>query len=119
MANFIKTTPGAACDLVDAVSAAWGYVGGIQEAYLSGELVAFKDATGWYVSKAFAGEVKTAAEIEGERLEALEDIASKVLDIKTLAPQGSDRLDFHDVAVWTLKAALNAAFEAGQKERMA
>jgi hypothetical protein len=29
--------------------------------------------------------------------------------------RGSDGLDFHDVAVWSLKDALRAAFVAGQK----
>ena len=34
--------------------------------------------------------------------------------IETLETQNRDRLDFHDVAVWSIRAALEAAFAAGQ-----
>ena len=34
--------------------------------------------------------------------------------IQTLETQNSDRLDFHDVAVWAIRAALEAAYEAGR-----
>jgi len=33
--------------------------------------------------------------------------------IETLETQNSDRLDFHDVAVWAIRAALEAAYAAG------
>ena len=33
--------------------------------------------------------------------------------IQTLETQNSDRLDFHDVAVWAIRAALEAAYAAG------
>lgn len=45
--------------------------------------------------------------------EELENIARTVLSIETLATRNSDRLDFHDVAVWDLKQALKAAYLAG------
>ena len=45
----------------------------------------------------------------------LESIARRYLLIETLETQGSDALDFKDVAVWSIKAALQAAFEAGQQ----
>ena len=41
------------------------------------------------------------------------EIAVKFLGVKNLETQHSDALDFHDLAVWTLKAALEAAFSAG------
>ena len=44
----------------------------------------------------------------------LEQIAKEHLLIETLKTQHSDSLDFHDVSVWGVKAALKAAFEAGQ-----
>ena len=44
-------------------------------------------------------------------------IAQKHLGVETLETRKSDGLDFHDVAVWSLKAALDAAFEAGRKAR--
>ena len=43
----------------------------------------------------------------------LEQIAKQHLFIDTLETQSSDRLDFHDVSVWGVKAALEAAYEAG------
>ena len=46
--------------------------------------------------------------------QTLQEIARKHLHIETLETQKSDRLDFHDVAVWNIEAALKAAFEAGQ-----
>lgn len=44
----------------------------------------------------------------------LAEIASKYLGIQILATRNSDRLDFHDVAVWSVAAALKAAFDAGK-----
>jgi hypothetical protein len=34
-------------------------------------------------------------------------------NIETLETRNSDRLDFHDVAVWAIRAALEAAYAAG------
>ena len=42
-----------------------------------------------------------------------ESIALDHLFIETLVTQHSDRLDFHDVSVWGVKSALQAAFDAG------
>lgn len=41
-------------------------------------------------------------------------IASEHLFIPTLEYRRSDSLDFHNVSVWGVEAALNAAFEAGR-----
>jgi hypothetical protein len=43
------------------------------------------------------------------------NIAKKYLHIDTLKNQNSDELDFHDVAVWSIKNALQAAYDAGKK----
>lgn len=40
-------------------------------------------------------------------------IAQKHLLIETLETRHSDRLDFHDVAVWNVREALEAALKAG------
>ena len=45
----------------------------------------------------------------------LDHIAQTILGLETLDTRNSDRLDFHDVAVWNIKAALQAAFEAGRQ----
>ena len=47
--------------------------------------------------------------------QTLEKIAQRYLGVETLETRKSDRLDFHDVAVWSIEAALKAAFEAGQQ----
>ena len=43
----------------------------------------------------------------------LTQIARQHLDVETLETRRSDRLDFHDLAVWSIKAALEAAYQAG------
>ena len=40
-------------------------------------------------------------------------IAQKHLFIETLETRNSDRLDVHDVSVWGVRSALEAAFKAG------
>jgi hypothetical protein len=42
------------------------------------------------------------------------EIARKHFPLETLEARNSDSLDFHDVAVWSIRAALEAAFAAGQ-----
>lgn len=44
---------------------------------------------------------------------AVARIAAEILEIETLETRRMDGLDFHDCAVWGLKAALEAAFKAG------
>ena len=46
----------------------------------------------------------------------LTQIAQSKLDIETLETRKSDSLDFHDVAVWCLRDALEAAFNAGVEQ---
>ena len=53
------------------------------------------------------------------RDQQLLQIATDHLFIETLETRNSDRLDFHDVSVWAVKAALQAAFEAGQQSHIA
>ena len=43
-------------------------------------------------------------------------IAQKHLSIDTLETRHRDSLDFHDVGVWCVRDALQAAFEAGVAE---
>lgn len=46
----------------------------------------------------------------------LTQIAQNKLGIETLETRKSDSLDFHDVAVWCLRDALDAAFNAGVEQ---
>ena len=45
----------------------------------------------------------------------LTKIAKKHLNLETLETRNSDSLDFHDVAVWAIKDALQEAYEAGKQ----
>ncbi len=49
------------------------------------------------------------------RAEILAEIARVHLDIDTLERRNRDRLDFHDLPVWTIQEALDAAYEAGRR----
>ncbi|XHR27629.1 MAG: DUF6900 domain-containing protein [Chthoniobacteraceae bacterium] len=42
-------------------------------------------------------------------------IAKEILNIETLETRNSDGLDFHEVSVWEIRDALEAAYEAGRK----
>ena len=45
--------------------------------------------------------------------DAINRIARETLGLETLETRWSDSLDFHDLAVWSIKAALEAAYQAG------
>lgn len=49
------------------------------------------------------------------RNETIKRIARDILRLETLEERKSDSLDFHDMAVWTIKEALEAAYDAGVK----
>ncbi|KIL98262.1 MAG: hypothetical protein HY055_13055 [Magnetospirillum sp.] len=51
------------------------------------------------------------------RDQALTEIATQILDIETLDTRKSDRLDFHELAVWQIKKALEAAYAAGREAK--
>lgn len=58
---------------------------------------------------------KTAAATETAATQALlQEIAARHLFLETLDTRNADSLDFHDVAVWSIRAALEAAYAAGQ-----
>ena len=48
-----------------------------------------------------------------DRAEAVAGIAKEILGLETLDTRNSDSLDFSEQAVWTLRAALEAAYTAG------
>lgn len=50
-----------------------------------------------------------------QQAKIIEQIARQHLRLETLETRNSDRLDFSDNAVWCLKAALEAAFNAGKQ----
>ena len=48
---------------------------------------------------------------------AVAEIAARILGVETLTPQNRDSLDFHDLSVWNIRRALEAAYEAGLAAR--
>lgn len=52
---------------------------------------------------------------EAARDAVLLEIAERHLFLETLETRNSDSLDFHDSAVWAIRSALVAAFEAGRR----
>lgn len=63
-----------------------------------------------YTTKAKENKTMTTEEI-------LTKIAQEHLNIETLEKRWSDNLDFYDCSVWTIKSALEAAFEAGKNSK--
>ncbi len=51
-----------------------------------------------------------------KREEVVEKIALNYLGF-TLKTQNSDGLDFHDTAVWTIRQAMELAYEAGRMSK--
>ena len=51
---------------------------------------------------------------EAARDALLLEIAERHLFLETLGTRNSDHLDFHEHAVWAIRSALEAAFEAGR-----
>jgi hypothetical protein len=50
-----------------------------------------------------------------QRTAQLLAIAQRQFRLETLETRNWDRLDFHDVAVWAIRAALEEAFDAGRR----
>jgi hypothetical protein len=49
------------------------------------------------------------------REQEIADIARRILKVETLETRNSDALDFHELAVWTIQEALEAAYKAGRR----
>ena len=58
---------------------------------------------------------KTTKRTQAYKDATINEIAQRILGIDTLETRKSDSLDFHEVAIWNIKEALEAAFEAGRK----
>lgn len=58
---------------------------------------------------------RTPANPNADRDALLMEIAERHFFLETLETRNSDQLDFHDVAVWAIRSALEAAFEAGRR----
>ncbi|MCW5982447.1 MAG: hypothetical protein KIT09_30450 [Bryobacteraceae bacterium] len=60
-----------------------------------------------------ADETKPAGAAKLARTEVIEILGQKILDIETLETRNRDGLDFYELAVWKIRTALEAAYEAG------
>ena len=49
--------------------------------------------------------------------QTFEKIAQDVLGLETLETRNADSLDFHDLAVWQIREALERAYQAGKNEK--
>ena len=49
-----------------------------------------------------------------DRDTTINDIARRFLDVRTLETRGRDMHDFHSLAVWNIKDALERAYETGR-----
>jgi len=58
---------------------------------------------------------KTTKHTQAYKDATIRNIARDLLGLETLDTRRRDCLDFHDLAVWQIKAALEAAFEAGRQ----
>ena len=47
---------------------------------------------------------------------AIAEVAKEHLDLDSLEAQNSDSADFHNLAVWQIKAALEAAYLQGKRD---
>ena len=57
---------------------------------------------------------RTNTDPTAQRDAQLLEIAQRQFHLETLETRNWDRLDFQDVAVWAIRAALEEAFEAGR-----
>ena len=55
------------------------------------------------------------ADPAADRDALIQEIAQRRFFLDTLETRNSDRLDFHDVAVWAIHDALAEAYEAGRR----
>jgi hypothetical protein len=51
------------------------------------------------------------------KTKTIEDIARRLLGIETLETRSSDAFDFYDLAIWSIRKALEAAHDAGGPAR--
>jgi hypothetical protein len=58
---------------------------------------------------------RTKTDPNAQRDALILEIAQRQFRLETLETRNWDRLDFHDVAVWAIRAALEEAFEAGRR----
>ena len=58
---------------------------------------------------------KTTRHTQEYKDATVQNIARDLLGIETLDTRKSDSLDFHDLAVWSIRESLATAFEAGRQ----
>lgn len=85
----------------------------LEQLHTHGRELAVREAAGAELKRR-ATVIATAVEHDLlVRTETVEAIALRFLRIETLEERKSDRLDFKECSVWSVKAALEAAYQAG------
>jgi len=79
---------------------------------IHGEWVGFKASRKVHGVEVQEGKEKTGDKKSTEQI--IQKIAADHLFIDTLETRNADDLDFHEVSVWSIKSALQAAFDAAR-----
>ena len=58
---------------------------------------------------------KTTKHTQAYKDATIQNIARDLLGLETLETRRRDSLDFHELSVWQIREALEAAFEAGRQ----
>lgn len=58
---------------------------------------------------------ETAKRTQAYKDATIQNIARDLLGLETLEERRRDSLDFHELAVWQIRKALETAFEAGRQ----
>lgn len=66
------------------------------------------------IDRALRSKARKANQAREYAADILQKIAAEHLGLQTLETRNSDEQDFSDLAVWNIKAALEAAYEAGR-----
>jgi hypothetical protein len=107
----MRATRCAGCNNQDLVERNGSEVGG-----MPGITYQYCDACGWSraITKPGRRRALAPASRQANADARLAEIARTTLGLETLETRRSDGLDFHDLAVWQIKQALQAAYEAGR-----
>jgi hypothetical protein len=60
---------------------------------------------------------KNNAKNASQKEAAIQAIATSILHLETLEERRRDSLDFHELSIWSIRDALDAAYEAGRKAK--
>lgn len=86
------------------------------EASAASEFIGVMDGERFYVNTEGYDYARYAAALPVDLPAYLEARLAGLLGVPTLATRNSDSLDFHDLAVWQIRAALVEAYRSGRED---